>query len=98
MLIPILTTAGLIPAAHPLLALSRLNASLLIANLPSTSADVEEIVSPALQDSMGPPHKEAQESLDEAILASTRVSTGLSQIPSGKRRRTGRTWEASMCG
>ena len=84
-LIPILVSAGLVPAAHPLLALARLNSSLLIAHLPSTSPSVEEIRSPAVQASHPQPiqnatSEEAQEALDEAIRAATRASMGLSQV------------------
>ena len=71
------------PAAHPLLALSRLNASLLITKL-SSDANVEEIVSPSLQGSA----PDAQDSLDEAIRAATRSNNGLSQIlPEGHPAR-----------
>jgi SET and MYND domain-containing protein len=92
-LMPILASAGLVPAAHPLLALSRLNTSLLITNLQSTDTNVEEIVSPALRASAAEPlHKistiEAQEALDEAIRSATRAFTGLSQIlPEGHPAR-----------
>ncbi|KAF5383006.1 hypothetical protein D9615_004885 [Tricholomella constricta] len=58
-LIPILTSSGLTPSSHPLLALARLHQSLLIASLPS------------------PP---TQDSLDDAIRAATRSSTGLSSV------------------
>lgn len=72
------------PAAHPLLALSRLDTSLLITNLQSA---VEDMRSPEVQ----PPHPESlqgvsrtpgevQEALDEAIRAATRSWTGLSQL------------------
>ncbi|KAF8067952.1 hypothetical protein FPV67DRAFT_1166626 [Lyophyllum atratum] len=58
-LIPILTSSGLTPSSHPLLALTRLHQSLLIESLPS----------PLTQDS-----------LDDAIPATTRSNTGLSSI------------------
>jgi hypothetical protein len=82
--IPILISAGLVPSAHPLLALSRLNASLLITNLPST-ADVEEVGSSGLpescpQSSHMVTQKGVQEALDEAIRAATRVCTGLRHV------------------
>ncbi|KAF8157108.1 hypothetical protein B0H34DRAFT_849014 [Crassisporium funariophilum] len=84
-LIPILVSAGLVPAAHPLLALSRLNASLLIAHLSPSEAEIENIASPGVQASFPnkpeqTSQKDAQESLDEAIRAATRSCTGLSQI------------------
>ncbi|KAF8173082.1 hypothetical protein BJ912DRAFT_1024948 [Pholiota molesta] len=86
-LIPILISAGLVPGSHPLLALSRLNSSLLITHLPSTSdMNVEEIVSPGVQaqqpaqQQRPTARQEAQEALDEAIRAATRASTGLSQV------------------
>jgi hypothetical protein len=93
-LVPILASAGLVPASHPLLALARLNASLLITHLPSTQATVEEIYSPGTPDrqlgkqgaSDGPQQRqhttpaEAQEALDDAIRAATRASNGLNQI------------------
>lgn len=84
-LIPILISAGLVPAAHPLLGLSRLHSSLRIAHLPSTHPGVEEIRSPEVQaahpatSQMVSP-EEAQEALDEAIRAAMRAYTGLSQI------------------
>lgn len=82
-LIPILTGAGLVPAAHPLLALCRLNASLLITKL-SSDASVEEIVSPSLQSAAA----DVQDGLDEAIRAATRSYNGLSQIlPEGHPAR-----------
>jgi SET and MYND domain-containing protein len=98
--------AGLVPAAHPLLALSRLNSSLLIANLSPVNANVEEIVSPALKVSVvDSTHKtsseEAQDVLDEAIRSATRAFSGLVQIlPEGHPARgsTSRVWKASMCG
>lgn len=86
-LIPILISVGLVPAAYPLLALSRLHTSLLITHLPSPQADVEEIVSPAIQANelaqstsghLSP--KDVQEALDETIRAATRSCAGLSDI------------------
>ena len=84
-LIPILISSGLVPAAHPLLGLSRLHSSLLIAHLPSTHPGVEEIRSPGVQaaypvtlQKVSP--EEAQEALDEAIRAAMRAYTGLGQI------------------
>ena len=84
-LIPILISAGLVPAAHPLLGLSRLHSSLLIAHLPSTHPGVEEIRSPEVQAALPATSqtvspKEVQEALDEAIRAAMRAYTGLSQI------------------
>jgi SET and MYND domain-containing protein len=84
-LIPIIISAGLVPAAHPLLALSRLNTSLLITHLPITEPLIEEIHSPQVQVdlSQNPPQqtqKDSQEALDEAIRSATRSYTGLSQI------------------
>ncbi|KAJ7466728.1 hypothetical protein B0H11DRAFT_2047522 [Mycena galericulata] len=58
-LIPILTSAGLTPSSHPLLALTRLHQALLIAELPGTPT---------------------QELLDEAIVAATKATTGLSGV------------------
>ncbi|KAG5643030.1 hypothetical protein DXG03_001642 [Asterophora parasitica] len=58
-LIPILTSTGLTPSSHPLLALARLHQSLLIASLPT------------------PP---TQDTLDNAIHAATRSSTGLASV------------------
>ena len=82
--IPILISAGLVPSAHPLLALSRLNASLLITDLPST-ADVGETGSSGLPESFPESsymvtQKGVQEALDEAIRAATRVCTGLRHV------------------
>ena len=84
-LIPILNSAGLVPAAHPLLGLSRLHSSLLITHLPSTLTGVEELRSPEVQAANpGLSHtispEEAQEALDDAIRAATRAHTGLSQL------------------
>jgi hypothetical protein len=83
-LIPILISSGLVPAAHPLLGLSRLHSSLLIAHLP-THPGVEEIRSPEIQaahpvTSQKVSPEEAQEALDEAIRAAMRAYRGLSQI------------------
>lgn len=81
-LIPILISAGLVPASHPLLGLSRLHTSFLIANLGSSPLSAagsdEEIQSPQVQAEATPAR--AQEELDEAIRAATRFSTGLCQI------------------
>ena len=80
-LIPIIISAGLVPAAHPLLALSRLNTSLLIAHLPITEPLIEEIHSPQVQvDTPQQTQKDVQEALDEAICSATRSNTGLGQI------------------
>jgi len=84
-LIPIAISAGLVPAAHPLLALSRLNTSLLITHLPIAETLIEEIHSPQVQaDFQDAPQrlsqKDVQEALDEAIRSATRSNTGLSQI------------------
>lgn len=84
-LIPILISSGLVLAAHPLLGLSRLHSSLLIAHLPSTHPGLEEIRSPEMQAahpvaSQKVSPEEAQEALDEAIRATMRAYTGLSQI------------------
>ena len=84
-LIPIIISAGLVPAAHPLLALSRLNTSLLITHLPITEPLVEEIHSPQVQvdlsqDAPQKTQKDVQEALDEAIRSATRSNTGLAQI------------------
>ena len=87
-MIPIVISAGLVPAAHPLLALSRLNTSLLITHLPITEQPlIEEIYSPQAQvDLQDAPHhhqtqkKDVQEALDEAIRSATRSNTGLGQI------------------
>ena len=85
-LIPIIISAGLVPSAHPLLALSLLNTSLLISHLPITEPLIEEIHSPQVQVDLSQDapqqtqEKDAQEALDEAIRSSTRSNTGLSQI------------------
>ena len=84
-LIPIVISAGLVPAGHPLLALSRLNTSLLIAHLPIVEPLVEEIHSPQVQaDLQDVPQKlsqkDVQEALDEAIRSATRSNTGLGQV------------------
>ncbi|KAF5327714.1 hypothetical protein D9619_004677 [Psilocybe cf. subviscida] len=93
-LVPILTSAGLVPGSHPLLALTRLNSSLLITHLPATQTTVEGIYTPGIQThqlrNQGAPDEpqkrqyttpgEAQEALDEAIRAATRASNGLNQI------------------
>ncbi|KAF9475469.1 SET domain-containing protein [Pholiota conissans] len=81
-LVPILISAGLMQGSHPLLALARLNASLLITHLPSApDPSVEEIHSPGVQQSSTPIRRqEAQEALDEAIRAATRASAGLAQV------------------
>ncbi|KAF4613860.1 hypothetical protein D9613_008115 [Agrocybe pediades] len=78
-LVPILISAGLVPAAYPLLALSRLGASLSIAHLPSSDPQVEEVFSPEVEGEKMTPEL-AQEALDDAVRAATRASTGLSQI------------------
>ena len=81
-LIPIQISAGLVPASHPLLGLSRLHTSFLIANLgssPLSAASADEgIQSPQVQAEAT--QARAQEELDEAVRAATRFSTGLSQI------------------
>ena len=83
-LIPIVISAGLVPAAHPLLALSRLNTSLLITHLPITEPLIEEIHSPQVQVDLSQDapqkQKDIQEALDEAIRSATRSNTGLGQI------------------
>ena len=83
-LIPIIISAGLVPAAHPLLALSRLDTSLLITHLPTTESLIEEIHSPQVQADLAPQQqtqqKDVQEALDEAIRSATRTNTGLAQI------------------
>ena len=90
-LIPIIISAGLVPAAHPLLALSRLNTSLLITHLPIITEPEphaeEEIHSPQVQVDLqqdalplSKTQKDVQEALDEAIRSATRSNTGLSQI------------------
>ena len=87
-LIPIIISAGLVPAAHPLLALSRLNTSLLITHLPITESLIEEIHSPQVQADLSrdapqqqtQQQKDVQEALDEAIRSATRTNTGLAQI------------------
>jgi hypothetical protein len=82
-LIPIIISAGLVLAAHPLLALSRLNTSLLITHLPISEPLIEEIHSPQVQvDLQDAPQtqKDVQEALDEAIRSATRSNTGLGQI------------------
>ena len=84
-LIPIVISAGLVPAAHPLLALSRLNASLLITHLPIAEPLTEEIYSPQVQADLKDasqklPREDAQKALDEAIRSATRSNTGLSQV------------------
>ncbi|KAH6904885.1 hypothetical protein BKA70DRAFT_1294081 [Coprinopsis sp. MPI-PUGE-AT-0042] len=87
-LIPLLVSAGLVPGAHPLLALTRLHTTFLIdqlgASLSSSfsggQAD-EHIISPALQDSgNGEGLEQAQTLLDDAIRFSTRSFSGLTQI------------------
>ena len=84
-MIPIVISAGLVPAGHPLLALSRLNTSLLIAHLPIVEPLIEEIHSPQVQaDLQDVPQrlsqKDVQEALDEAIRSATRFNTGLGQV------------------
>ncbi|KAF6756373.1 hypothetical protein DFP72DRAFT_1044946 [Ephemerocybe angulata] len=89
----ILISAGLVPGAHPLLALTRLQTSLLISKLsspadPDVDMEVEEVFSPQVQqDAGGTPasvaaeaQKEKQNALDDAIRAATRAKTGLSQV------------------
>ena len=84
----ILRSAGLVPGAHPLLALTRLHTSLLISKLSSGSdTGIEEVFSPQVQQQTGssPPtatekQKEAQQTLDDAIRAATRANTGLNQV------------------
>lgn len=81
-LIPILISTGLVPASHPLLGLSRLHTSFLIANLgssPLTAASSDEgTQSPQVQAEAT--QTRAQEELDEAVRAAARSSTGLCQI------------------
>lgn len=80
-LIPILISAGLVPGSHPLLALARLNASLLITHLPSApDPAVEEVHSPATQANAPTGPSEAQALLDDAICAAARASAGLAQV------------------
>ncbi|KAF7350303.1 Histone-lysine N-methyltransferase ASHR1 [Mycena venus] len=67
-LIPILTSAGLTPPSHPLLALTRLHTALLIADLPQ----------PQSQSPITP--TEAQASLDEAVVAATKAVAGLDAL------------------
>ncbi len=67
-LVPILISAGLVPGSHPLLALARLNASLLITHLPAApDPSIEEVHSPATQASAPTSRAEAQAQLDDAI-------------------------------
>ncbi|KAF9012634.1 hypothetical protein BDQ17DRAFT_1344310 [Cyathus striatus] len=84
-LIPILTSVGVVPSAHPLLALSRLHTSLLISKL--SELNIEEIRSPQLEQQLGQSvfgsgktSGEAQEELDNCVRSATRTCTGLSQI------------------
>ena len=80
-LIPILISAGLVPGSHPLLALARLNASLLITHLPAApDPSVEEVHSPATQASALTSRAEAQAQLGDAICAAARASAGLGQV------------------
>ena len=84
-LIPIVVSAGLVPAAHPLLALSRLNTSLLITHLPTADPLMDELHSPQVQaDLQDAPQRlsqtDVQDALDEAIRSATRSNTGLGQI------------------
>ncbi|KAF5336582.1 hypothetical protein D9611_006638 [Ephemerocybe angulata] len=91
----ILISAGLVPGAHPLLALTRLQTSLLISKLssaadPDVDMEVEEVFSPQVQQDVGAgqtpasvaaeAQKEKQNALDDAIRAATRAKTGLSQV------------------
>lgn len=84
----ILQSAGLVPGAHPLLALTRLHTSLLISKFSSdTEVDIEEVFSPQVQQQAGSsplPASEKQEGaqqiLDDAIRAATRANTGLTQV------------------
>ncbi|KAF5349135.1 hypothetical protein D9756_009440 [Leucocoprinus leucothites] len=86
-LIPILMSAGLLPSSHPLLALSRLHTTLLIANYRSPfESTTIELNSPQIQEQhqVSPDAKvsseEAQEHLDEAIRSATRTCNALNQI------------------
>lgn len=78
----ILVSAGVVPAAHPLLALTRLRTSLLIGHFSRISQPgVEEIYSPQLQhEHQAPSNQDAQQALDDAIRSATRANTGISQI------------------
>ncbi|KAJ3556673.1 hypothetical protein NP233_g11925 [Leucocoprinus birnbaumii] len=87
-LIPILTSAGLLPSSHPLLALSRLHTTLLITNYQSPfESDTIEINSPQIQelpqdDLSGKTRMDdAQEHLDEAISFRT-SNSGASSLQS----------------
>jgi len=86
-LIPILMSAGLLPSSHPLLALSRLRTTLLIANFQSPfDSGTIELNFPQIQEQrqVGPEKQlalnEAQEHLDEVIRSATRTCNGLGQI------------------
>ncbi|RXW16968.1 hypothetical protein EST38_g8886 [Candolleomyces aberdarensis] len=85
----ILMSAGLVPSAHPLLALSRLHTSLLITKLSTDpESNIEEVFSPQIQEQSSSPSnnssrhgpEEAQKALDDAIRSATRANTGLSQV------------------
>ncbi|KAJ2934356.1 hypothetical protein H1R20_g2714, partial [Candolleomyces eurysporus] len=85
----ILISAGLVPSAHPLLALSRLHTSLLITKLSTDpESNIEEVFSPQIREQSSSPsdfsprhgQEEAQKALDDAIRSATRANTGLSQV------------------
>lgn len=86
-LIPILSSAGLLPSAQPLLALSRLHTTLLISNYHSPfDTDAIELNSPQIQEQRQTNQeivstlKEAQSQLDDAVRSATRTHNGLNQI------------------
>ncbi|KAJ6476933.1 hypothetical protein C8R45DRAFT_833764 [Mycena sanguinolenta] len=69
-LVPILTSAGLAPSAHPLLALMRLHTALLIAGLHPSSTSTTATTTP----------EEAQATLDAAVVSATKGVTGLDTV------------------
>jgi hypothetical protein len=86
-LIPILSSAGLLPSAQPLVALSRLHTTLLISNYRSPfDTDTVELHSPQIQEQCQTNQEsvstltEAQGQLDDTIRSATRTYNGLSQI------------------
>ncbi|KAF7313995.1 hypothetical protein HMN09_00558000 [Mycena chlorophos] len=73
-LIPILTSAGLPPAAHPLLALRRLHLAMLIEDV-SGSVSADDPSSPLAQKT-----QTQTQLLDEAIITATQICKGLDAV------------------
>ncbi|KAJ7041558.1 hypothetical protein C8F04DRAFT_1031308 [Mycena alexandri] len=81
-LLPILSSAGLTPGAHPLLGLARLHSALLIAGLASQPGSSQS-ATPAGPSTPAPPPPtaaDAQASLDAAIRAAAQVVAGLDMV------------------